>query len=186
MYLTKKLLPSAAERDAVVARYNAAEGGKQTLARLAEHVGTMGKRPPDLVISRTFDAPRSLVFAAWTKAPHLGRWFTPRPFVTSACEIDFRPGGVLRVVMRTPEGAEHPFEARFGDIAAPERLTFIGKVHGEVDVETTVTFVEEGDRTTITVRQTYSRETDATRGAPDGWRATLDQLGEHVAERQRG
>jgi uncharacterized protein YndB with AHSA1/START domain len=182
----RMVFASAAERDAVDEKYHAVEGAKQTLARLGEHVEAMARRPPDLVLTRTFAAPRRLVFEAWTKAEHVARWFTPRPLVTSACEIDFRPGGVFRVVMRMPSGLEHPFEGRFGEIVAPERLVFTGKIHGEIDVETTVTFADEGERTTLSVRQTYSRASDATRGAPEGWRATLDQLGEHVAEASRG
>jgi uncharacterized protein YndB with AHSA1/START domain len=171
-----------AERDAVVEKYNAVEGGKQTLARLAAHVAAMADAPPPFVVTRTFDAPRRLVFEAWTKAEHVARWFTPRPLTTSQCEVDFRPGGVFRVVMRMPGGLEHPFEGRFGEIVAPERLRFSGKIHGEIDVDTAVTFADLGEQTTITVRQTYSRASDATRGAPDGWRASLDQLGEVVAE----
>jgi len=141
------------------------------------------KRPPDLVLSRTFDAPRSLVFEAWTKAEHLARWFTPRPLTTSACEIEFRPGGVFNLTMRMPNGFEHPMEARFVDIVAEEKIVFSAKIHGGVDIETTVTFEDAGtQRTTLHVHQSYSRATDATRGAPEGWKATLDQLGEVVAE----
>jgi uncharacterized protein YndB with AHSA1/START domain len=172
---------SRAELDAAEKRYHAIEGGKQTLERLAEHVEALALAPPPLVVSRTFDAPRRLVFEAWTKAEHVARWFTPRPLTTSQCEVDFRPGGVFRIVMRMPDGFEHPFEARFGEIVVPERLSFSGKIHGEIDIETTVAFADLGERTTITVRQTYSRASDATRGAPEGWKATLDQLGEVVA-----
>ena len=142
--------------------------------------------PPPLVVSCTFDAPRRLVFEAWTKAEHVARWFTPRPLTTSDCEIDFRPGGVFRVVMRMPDGLEHPFEGTFGEIVAPERLTFRGKIHGEIDVETVVTFVDHGERTTLTVVQTYSAASDATRGASEGWKASLDQLGEVVAGLRAG
>ncbi len=149
------------------------------------HVEALAKPPPDFVVSRTFDAPRRLVFQAWTTAEHLARWFTPRPLVTSKCEVDFRPGGVFNLTMRMPDGLEHPMEARFGEIVAPERITFSAKIHGGVDIETTVTFVEVGDKTTLNVRQSYSRATDATRGAPQGWKATLDQLGEVVAEMSR-
>jgi uncharacterized protein YndB with AHSA1/START domain len=140
----------------------------------------------ELTTTRVFDAPRRLVFEAWTKAEHVARWFTPRPLTTSACEVDFRPGGVFRVTMRMPNGLEHPFEGTYGEIVAPERITFHGKIAGEIDVDTTVTFVEHGERTTLTVRQTYSAATEATRGAPEGWKATLDQLGEVVAGLRAG
>jgi uncharacterized protein YndB with AHSA1/START domain len=135
----------------------------------------------ELVMSRTFKAPRSLVFEAWTTAEHVARWFTPRPLTTSACTVDFRPGGAFRVVMRMPDGLEHPFEGSYTDIVKDERIVFVGRIHGEVDVETTVTFKDAGNDTVVDVKQTYSKETENTRGAHAGWTATLDQLGEHIA-----
>jgi uncharacterized protein YndB with AHSA1/START domain/dihydrofolate reductase len=139
-----------------------------------------------LVLSRTFDAPRRLVFEAWTKAEHVARWFTPRPLTTSQCEVDFRPRGAFRIVMRMPDGTEHPFHGAFGEISPPERLTFDGKLPDGNEVRTVVTFAEEDGKTTLTVRQTYSFESDATRGAPAGWSSTLDQLAEHVRRATRG
>jgi uncharacterized protein YndB with AHSA1/START domain len=137
-------------------------------------------RPPELHLSRTFDAPRRLVFAAWSSAEHVSKWFTPLPLTTSDCEIDFRPGGVFRLTMRMPDGTLYPMDARFVEIVDEERIVFTAKIHGGVTVDTTVTFAEENGKTTLQVRQTYDRETDATRGAPQGWAATLDQLGKHV------
>lgn len=58
----------------------------------------------DLVLEREVDVPPHLVWAAWTTPEHVKQWFAPRPFETSECEIDLRPGGSFRVVMRTPEG----------------------------------------------------------------------------------
>jgi uncharacterized protein YndB with AHSA1/START domain len=138
-------------------------------------------KPLELNLRRTFDAPRIRVFEAWSTAEHLSRWFSPKPLTTARCEVDFRPGGVFRLVMRTPDGTEYPFNARFLELVAPERIVFRGKIHDENDSETTVTFTEEGGKTTMTVRQTYAFESDATRGAPQGWGMTLDQLAEHVA-----
>jgi uncharacterized protein YndB with AHSA1/START domain len=140
----------------------------------------LAKKPQELVMSRTFDAPRALVFEAWTKAEHVSKWFAPRPLTTSACELDFRPGGVFRLTMRMPNGVEFPLDARFGEIVAPELLTFKGKMHDGNEVDTTVTFTEANGKTTINVRQTYAFASDATRGAQQGWTSTLDQLGEQV------
>lgn len=142
-------------------------------------IATPGQRP-ELRISRTYDAPRRLVFEAWTKAEHVARWFTPRPLTTSECTVDFRPGGLFSVGMRMPEGTEHAFSGTFGEIVVPERLSFAGKLPDGNEVETTVTFSEAGGKTTVNVRQTYSFQSDATRGAPQGWTQTLDQLGEVV------
>jgi uncharacterized protein YndB with AHSA1/START domain len=132
--------------------------------------------------SRTFNAPRRLVFDAWSTAEHVSKWFTPKPLTTSACVVDFRPGGAFRVTMRMPDGLEHPMDAKFGEIVPLERITFFGKIPEGNEVHTTVTFTEVNGKTVLDVHQTFSFESDATRGAPTGWAATLDQLGQHVAQ----
>jgi uncharacterized protein YndB with AHSA1/START domain len=134
-----------------------------------------------LEMTRTFDAPRSLVWEAWTKAEHVAQWFTPRPLTTVKCEVDLRPGGVFRITMRMPDGLEHPMDAKFVEVVPPEKIVFVGKIEGDNEVHTTVTFTESGGKTTLAVHQTYAYESNATRGAPMGWKATLDQLGEVVA-----
>lgn len=137
----------------------------------------------ELKLSRVFDAPKRLVFEAWSKAEHVSRWFTPAPLTTPSCELDFRPGGVFRLVMRMPDGVEHPMDARFVEIVPEERIVFIATIEGDLEVHTTVTFSEHGGKTTLNVHQTYSRDSESVRGAPQGWKATLDQLAEHVRSR---
>jgi uncharacterized protein YndB with AHSA1/START domain len=134
-------------------------------------------------MQRVFDAPRRLVFEAWSKAEYLSRWFAPAPLTTPRCEIDFRPGGVFRLAMRMPDGSEFPLEATFLEIVPLERIVFAGRMHDGNDVRTTVAFTEEGGKTTLSVHQVYSYESDATRGAHAGWTQTLAQLAEHVASR---
>jgi uncharacterized protein YndB with AHSA1/START domain len=135
---------------------------------------------PELNLTRTFDAPRRLVWEAWSKAEHLSKWFTPAPLTTSACELDFKSGGVFRLTMRFPDGKEHPMDGRFGEIVPQEKITFSGTLEDGNTIVTTVTFSEKSGKTTLTVRQVYSFASDATRGASLGWKATLDQLGEQV------
>lgn len=141
---------------------------------------------PELVMTRVFDAPRELVFQAWSKAEHVARWFTPRPLTTAECEVDLRSGGAFRVVMRMPDGVEHEMRATFEEVVAPERIVFAGSIPGGNRMETTVSFAEEGAKTRLTVRQVFSFESPATRGSRQGWTATLDQLAEHVARSQIG
>lgn len=138
---------------------------------------------PELRMTRVFDAPKRLVFEAWSKAEYLSRWFTPSPLTTPSCEVDFRPGGVFRLVMRMPDGIEFPMDARFGDIVDGERIVFSARIHGGLDVQTTVTFAEHDGKTTLDVHQVYSHTSDATRGAHAGWTLTLDQLAAHVRGR---
>jgi len=138
---------------------------------------------PELRMSRVFDAPRHLVFEAWSKAEYVSRWFTPRPLTTPKCEVDLRTGGAFRVVMRMPDGIEFPMDATFAEVIPNERIVFEATIHGGVAVRTTVTLEESRGKTTLSVHQTYSHETDATRGAHAGWTQTLDQLAEHLRER---
>jgi uncharacterized protein YndB with AHSA1/START domain len=143
-------------------------------------VVSAARRPEDLVVTRVFNAPRHLVFEAWTKAEHVSRWFAPRPLTMSSCEVDLRPGGNFRFVMRAPNGVEYPFDGAFREVVVPERIVFTGSVHEGNATVTTITFAEHDGKTTLTMHQTFTFESDATRGAKQGWTATLDQLAEQV------
>jgi len=78
----------------------------------------------ELVITRVFDAPRLLVFKAWTEPEHLVRWWGPRGFTTPSCKMDVRPGGAFRFHMRSPEGTDHWLRGAYREIVEPERLVF--------------------------------------------------------------
>ncbi len=138
-------------------------------------------KKPELRITRVFDAPKSLVFEAWSRAEYVSRWFTPAPLTTPSCEVDLRPGGVFRLVMRMPDGMEFPMDARFTEVVPGERIVFEAQIHDGLDVHTTVTFSERDGKTTLAVHQVYSHESDATRGAQAGWTKTLDQLAGFLA-----
>jgi uncharacterized protein YndB with AHSA1/START domain len=187
----RMLFPSAQARDHVVKTYAAIDGLNQTLGRLVEHLEEMVRdanaewsKQRELVITRTFDAPRHLVFAAWSEPESLAHWWGPKGFTLPKCEVDFRPGGLFHFVMRGPDGKDYPFRGSYLEIVEPERIVFQGVIHDEPghQVWTTVTFAEENGKTTLTVHQTYSFESDATRGAPEGWKQTLDRLADFVGK----
>jgi len=143
-----------------------------------------------VVITRVFDAPRELVFKAWTDAGHLAQWWGPKGFTNPVCEVDARPGGALRIVMRAPDGAEHPMTGVFREVAAPERLVFTSVAldrDGKPLLEglTTVTFTEQGSRTKLTVEsRAVGLVAFAARmleGMEAGWTQSIDRLGEQVA-----
>jgi len=138
----------------------------------------------DLVLTRTFDAPRKLVFKAWTDPKHLALWWGPRGFTTEIREMDVKPGGAWRYIMRGADGHEYPFDGVYVEVVEPERLVFDGSIHAspEQRVWTEVTFADREGKTEITVRQSYSFESDATRGASVGWNQQLDRLGEFLAK----
>lgn len=130
-----------------------------------------------------FDAPRTLVFKVWTDPKHLAKWWGPRGFTTEVHEMDVRPGGIWRYSMRAPDGKEYPFDGVYVEVVEPGRLVFDGSIHEspEQRVWTEVTFADRGAKTEVTVRQLFSFESDATRGASIGWNQQLDRLQEFLA-----
>jgi uncharacterized protein YndB with AHSA1/START domain len=154
----------------------------------------IGGRPPPLVISRTFAAPRALVFQAWSTADHIKRWFSPETCSVPKAEIEFRVGGVFVVCMRLPDDAEHWCHGTFTELSPPERLAFTVDVSEggppKFTVQTTVTFEEHGGATRMTVRQSYELHDKSQRGpiegAAEGWRTTLDKLEAELVRMQGG
>lgn len=98
----RMLFPSAADRDFVVKEFNAIEGGKQTLERLAEHLPKMGPTAREFVITRVFDAPCELVWKAWTDPKRMARWWGPKTITNPVCEMDLRPRAALTVSSCAP------------------------------------------------------------------------------------
>ncbi len=153
------------------------------LEKVAENKAKNESAPP-LEMSRVFDAPRALVFEAWSTAEHLSKWFAPKPLVISRCDIEFRSGGKLTFTMRTPDGVEFPFVGKFEEVVHNEKIVFSGLIHDDNTCHTVVTFEDApGNKTKMSVRQTYAFASDATRGAKQGWGSTLDNLAEVLAKR---
>lgn len=78
----------------------------------------------DLILERVVDVPRELVWAAWTKPEHIVHWFAPKPWTTTDCEIDLRPGGILSFTMRSPEGKDFPNIGCVLEVVPQERLVW--------------------------------------------------------------
>jgi len=149
-----------------------------------------GVKPEPLLISRTFPAPRDLVFKAWSSAEHMKRWFSPEGYSVPEAEIDFRPGGVFAICMRSPEGQDFWSRGSYIEISPPDRLVFTtGVAVGDSQkftAHTTITFEIDGAGTRMTVHQVYDIHDEAflfaVEGAPEGWRTTLDKLEREVAQ----
>jgi uncharacterized protein YndB with AHSA1/START domain len=145
--------------------------------------------PRSLTISRTFAAPRERVFACWSSAESMKRWFSPEGLDVPEAEIDFRPGGVFTLCMRMPDGTQHWMRGAFGEVVPPERLSFDCEVStgGKVGfrVHTLVEFAAEHGATRMTVEQSYEIRDEAFRfaveGSAEGWRTTLDKLDREIA-----
>lgn len=108
-------------------------------------------------ITRVFDAPRRLVWEALSKAEHYPRWWGPRGSTMTSCQLDFRPGGSYRFVLRTADGHEAAFRGEIREVVPPERVVqtfeFEG-MPGAVSVET-LTLTEQDGKTALTSVSTY-------------------------------
>jgi uncharacterized protein YndB with AHSA1/START domain len=106
----------------------------------------------EILLTRSFDAPRAAVFEAWTKAEHVKHWWDPRGVPLSGCEIDLRPNGAFRWV-NSAHGEEHSFAGIYREIVAPERLVFTVKMFpSRPDPLATLLFSEHGSKTKLTMR----------------------------------
>jgi len=77
-----------------------------------------------LNITRTFDAPRELVWDAWTQPEQFAQWYAPDDFTIPVCELDVRPEGKVRIDMKGPDGTVYPSSGEFKEVAKPEHLAF--------------------------------------------------------------
>ena len=139
----------------------------------------------ELVIERVFNAPRELVFRAWTDPDHIRKWFGPRDHPATQMDMDVRPGGRWRGCLRSTEtGNDLWLGGIYREIAPPERLvfTFAWEEEGERGLETlvTITFAEQGAKTLMTFRQTPFQSTGELDGHRGGWTSSFDRLGDHL------
>lgn len=148
----------------------------------------------EIVITRVFDAPRELVWQAWTQPEHIEQWFGPRGFSTRVEAHNFRVGGRWRYVMIGPDGNEYPSEGVFHEIVPFERCVTTdgfgeGFEHPEgialpEGIVTTETFEDLGGKTRVTVRIAHpnaeERRKHEEMGVVEGFNSMLDCLAEHL------
>ena len=155
----------------------------------------------DLVMERIVDVPPDLVWLAWTSPEHLKQWFCPRPWTTPVCEIDLRPGGKFRTVMRGPEGQEHDNTGCYLEVVAPSRLVWTGALEAGfrpastpdtsgVGPFTAIITIEPrgtGTKYTVTVmhKDLEGCQAHGKMGFHEGWGAAFEQLVAMVRELQR-
>jgi uncharacterized protein YndB with AHSA1/START domain len=150
---------------------------------------TAAVRKPDVdvTVARVFDAPRDLVFKAWTDPKQLAQWWGPAGYTTSRCEVDSRPGGHMQIQMHAPDGTIYQWESTFRDIDPPKRILFDSAVadrNGNLLFKGihTVTFEENNGKTRLTVHSLANAVTpagaEALKGMPDGWSDCLGRLAE--------
>jgi uncharacterized protein YndB with AHSA1/START domain len=141
----------------------------------------------DLTITRLLDAPRAMVFKAWTDAKHVAQWWGPHEFTNPRCEWDLRPGGEMRIDMLGPDGMVFAMSGVFHEVVEPERIVYTNSGLDEdgektFEILVTVRFVEQGRKTVVSV---HSRVLRAGPGAEKylaememGWTQCIERLGE--------
>jgi uncharacterized protein YndB with AHSA1/START domain len=158
----------------------------------------------DFVITRTFNAPRELVWRAWTEREQLVRWFGPKGSTIPHATLDLRPGGTFHYAMRGPDGREMWGKWTFREIAAPEKLVLVSSfsdaqggitrhpmsANWPLETLSTTTFEEYEGKTTLTIRWSPFNATEleiktfaeAQSGMQQGWGGTFEQLAAYLTK----
>jgi len=145
-------------------------------------------------VSRTFAAPRELVFGMFTDARHLAAWWGPHGFTNPVCDVDARPGGSMRITMQAPDGNKHPMHGLFHEVLPHDRIVFSSFVDLPdgtriLEGHNVVTFTEHAGKTTVTVEARAEGYVDFAErmlsGMEAGWSQSLDKLAAHAAHEVR-
>jgi uncharacterized protein YndB with AHSA1/START domain len=190
-----------AERERVISEYGAAEGGKQTLARLDAFIAATSEQA--FAISRSFDASRALLWKALTEPERMAKWWGPRGFPVAGAKMDFRVGGTYLYGLKTPNGGAMWGRFVYREIEEPSRIVVISSFSNEnggvarhpmsptwpLEMLSIFSLDAEGQRARLTLRWQPINATEEERatfaGAKDGmkqgWSGTLDQLAEYLA-----
>jgi uncharacterized protein YndB with AHSA1/START domain len=144
--------------------------------------------PPgrELLVTRLLDAPRALVFKAWTQPEHIARWWGPQGFTIIACAMDIRIGGRFRQCQRSPDGVDFWKQGVYREIVEPERIVFTfawEDAHGNPGHETLVTvrFEDVGGKTRLTLHQAVFETTSGCEEHRIGWTSCLQRFADYVA-----
>ncbi len=197
----RMLFGTAAEREQVVRVYKAIEGGNQHVDRLEEHLAGMIAGEP-FVVSRTFDAPRGLVWKACTEPERMRQWFGPKGFEGTVAKMDFRVGGWYHYCLRSPDGSDLWGRFTYRHIQKPELIIFVSSFSDKnrgltrhpmaptwpAEMLSTFTLTEKGGKTTFTVSWTpinaTAEELNAFRegfnSMKQGWAGTMERFTEYL------
>jgi uncharacterized protein YndB with AHSA1/START domain len=144
----------------------------------------------ELLLTRVFNAPRALVWQAWTDPKHLAQWWGPHNFTNPRCEVDVRAGGVIRIDMRGANGVTYPMSGVYLEVIAPERIVFTSGAMDQTgklmfEFLNTVTFAEKNGKTTLTLESRLMKATAEAKpylsGHKAGWGQSLERLASLLA-----
>lgn len=187
----------------VVKEYGADKGMVETIDRLGEHLAENDPAARPFVISRTFNAPRSVVYPAWAETEQRAKWFGPKGTKCTILTDDFRPGGKHHYAMAGPDGTTNYGVVVYREIVPPQRIVYVNSFADKAgnvirppfqmdwprEMLTIVTFTENEGNTMITVQWTPHHSSpseiatfDASHGGmTQGWGGSFDQLAEYLA-----
>jgi uncharacterized protein YndB with AHSA1/START domain len=135
-----------------------------------------------LVIKRTFDAPRDLVWSAWSDPEQSKQWWGPNGFTAPVVEMDQRPGGKWRALMRSPDGVEMWQHGVYREIVPPEKVsfTFIWDEQPDHEMLVTITFSERGNKTDMVFRQEGFTSANERNDHEGGWSQSFDRFAAYL------
>ena len=196
------IFPTAEMREHVVKTYRAIEGGNQTLDRLEEEM--LKAKAKEFTLSRVFDAPRELVWKAFTEPERMAQWWGPKGVTIIKSVMDLRPGGTYLYGMRTPDGKEMWGKMVYREIVPPKKMVFVNSFSDEragltrhplsatwpLELLSTFVFEEENGKTKFTIRwipfhaNEEERKTfdGAHAGMTQGWSGTMEQLETYLGQ----
>ncbi|SMD32876.1 Uncharacterized conserved protein YndB, AHSA1/START domain [Reichenbachiella faecimaris] len=149
-----------------------------------KHKTSVERNGSELTLTRRFDAPRELVWEAWTNPDYLAQWWGPDGFTLSIHECEIKTGGIWRFMMHGPDGTDFPNKMKYEEVLKPERLCYHNTDDAEVDpisFVVTVTFEPIGEQTDLTMKFKFDSEQELNRvvdqfGAIEGGKQTLSRL----------
>jgi uncharacterized protein YndB with AHSA1/START domain len=168
-------------------------------ASKAQNIPETETQDREIVITRVFDAPRELVWKAWTNCEHLKRWWGPERFTAPACKIDLRVGGRYLFCMRSPEGQDYWSTGVYREIVEPSRLVYTDNFADEKgnvvpashyglpgewppELVVTVTLEDEKGKTRMTLRHHGMPPGTMSEMAGAGWNGSFDKLADSLAK----
>jgi uncharacterized protein YndB with AHSA1/START domain len=162
--------------------------GTKDGSKMKIHIDASSVNEAIVVISGTFDAPRELVWAAFTDPKHVVHWYGGHGFTNPVCEMDVRPGGTWHHVMRTPDGTDHTLDFVYVEVKKPERLVWQNKDYGKSlpgqppNRHMTVTLDEAGKRTKWTLVARFDSFADRDTSVQMGFTRIIEQGSEKLNE----
>lgn len=117
----------------------------------------------EIFLCRDFNAPRELVFDAWTRPEHIVQWWGPNGFTNTNQEMEVRVGGIWRVIMHGPDGTDYPNKVQYQEVVRPERLVYLHSddvEQGGIHFRVSVTFAELAGKTRLTMRMVFDSKAE--------------------------